>query len=84
MLLSLILIVWLAALVLALALWRMAARGDAAPAPIADSPRRSTDGGLVVRDDAFEVALHDERTAAGQRLTAHGARRHREPSAAGS
>jgi hypothetical protein len=77
MLLPLILTTWLAAFALALALCSMAARGDEAPAPGANSSRHSSDGGLVVRDNSTGVALHKRAPAASEHLAAQAPRRQR-------
>ncbi len=85
MLLTLILIVWLAAILMVVALCRLAARGDSVTASIASNLDRSTDGGPVVPNDPSDVMLYEERyTARRAFLRAHGARRHRTPSEAGS
>ena len=84
MLLFLLLIAWLAAIVLALALCRMAARGDAAAAHDLRQPpplnrRWAVRPGRPLRGGALRGAARRR-----AHLTAHGARRHRAPSAAGS
>ena len=84
MLLPLILIAWLAVFVMALALCRIAARGDSVPSPIIERHQRSTGGGLADREVPPEVAIHEGPPAASAPLTARGARQHRAPSAAGS
>ncbi len=63
-----LLIAWLSAFTLCVALCRMAECGDAVDESIVDRAYRSTEGGLVVRDDSPEVALHDRRPAAPARL----------------
>jgi hypothetical protein len=77
MLLPLILTTWLAAFALALALCRMAARGDAPLAPAANNARHSSDGSLVHGDISTGVALHKGPPAASAHLAAQAPRRQR-------
>ena len=83
MLLSLLLIAWLAAVTLCVALCRMAVRGDAAEESIANRSCSSIGGVPAVLDDYPGLRLYKVRSAPRARRTAHGARRHRPPSEAG-
>ena len=82
MLLWFILIAWLAAIVMALALCRMAARADAAEMPGADARTRAR---RVPFEDPFApIASSAALPAARAQLTAHGTRRRRAPNTTGS
>ncbi len=80
MLLILIPIAWLTVLALVVSVCRMAAQGDAAPAPAAKSTQRaiSIGDGLVIWKDNPEVKLQDKRRrkAHGRELAAHGMLHH--------
>jgi hypothetical protein len=86
MLLLLILVAWLVVFVLCVAICRMAALGDARPAPEAPRSSRRPDiviDGLVVWEELSELALRDTtpggKILRGRRLAAHGIPHHTIP-----
>lgn len=77
MLLILIPIAWLTVVTVFVAVCRMAARGDVAPAPPPreQSPRTPV-GGLTVWEEPLEVSLRDMRRRRPRRLAGHGLTHH--------
>jgi hypothetical protein len=70
-------IAWFAVVTFFMTVCRMAARGDAAPAPLAGRSSRATIDGVVIWEDPPDIALQvqDNRVRrARRRITAHGAR----------